>query len=207
VFPDLEAIQRAQNLPLDFGNQILYKMCADYPDHNDVDVVGGKIWLIGRAYAASLERKKPQGISTDTLYRQVTRAIVASDIDQQLAYLKSNFNESLSAKDSHVIEQILKLHNSFVNTLTRYTQIDKRSLASKYLHFHLPTLIYIYDSRANGAIQAIYPRVRLKQTLNTPFDYSYRNFYLKMLKLRDEIVTHHNIWLTPRQIDTLLLKF
>ncbi|MFN8376329.1 MAG: hypothetical protein U0694_26090 [Anaerolineae bacterium] len=206
VLPASEIIQHAQNLPVDFGNQILYRMCADYPYHSDVDVVGGKIWLIGRAYAASLERKKPQGISTNNLYRQVTQALVASDIDAQLSYLRETYAQPLDARDSEAVDRLLNLHDSFVNLVTRYTQIDKRSLASKYLHFHLPSLIYIYDSRASSALRAIYPRLSCKQARNTRFDYPYHMFYLKMLKLRDDIGAAHNIWLNPRQMDNLLLS-
>jgi hypothetical protein len=35
-----------------YGNQILYRMCQEQPLHTDTDVISGKIWLIGRAYAA-----------------------------------------------------------------------------------------------------------------------------------------------------------
>ena len=42
----------------DFGNGILYDMCAIYPAHKSVDQIVAKIWLIGRSYAAAIERRK-----------------------------------------------------------------------------------------------------------------------------------------------------
>jgi hypothetical protein len=39
------------------------------------------------------------------------------------------------------------------------TQREKRSLASKYLHFHVPHVFYLYDSRARRAITKVVPRL------------------------------------------------
>ncbi|MBB6698663.1 hypothetical protein [Clostridium algidicarnis] len=41
-----------------FGNEILYEMCGKNRKHKNADVVVGKVWLIGRSYAASIERRK-----------------------------------------------------------------------------------------------------------------------------------------------------
>lgn len=41
-----------------FGNQILYDMCLKNPSHTNENVIIGKIWLIGRSYAAAIERIK-----------------------------------------------------------------------------------------------------------------------------------------------------
>ena len=49
---------KQKNSRWEFGNSILYQMCEDNPLHNDSDVVIGKIWLIGRSYAAAIERRK-----------------------------------------------------------------------------------------------------------------------------------------------------
>ena len=40
-----------------FGNEVLYRMCRESPLHEDPDVVVGKVWLIGRSYAAAIERR------------------------------------------------------------------------------------------------------------------------------------------------------
>jgi len=42
----------------DLGNRILYDMCQSYPGHSKDDEIVAKIWLIGRSYAASIERRR-----------------------------------------------------------------------------------------------------------------------------------------------------
>jgi hypothetical protein len=37
----------------DFGNKILYNMCRAKREHKEDQVIIGKIWLIGRTYAAA----------------------------------------------------------------------------------------------------------------------------------------------------------
>jgi len=41
-----------------FGNGILYDMCRENSEHICAEVIIGKIWLIGRSYAAAIERRK-----------------------------------------------------------------------------------------------------------------------------------------------------
>jgi len=41
----------------DFGNQVLYDMCRANPQHKEDRIIIGKIWLIGRSYAAAIERR------------------------------------------------------------------------------------------------------------------------------------------------------
>ena len=53
----------------EFGNSILYRMCEENPLHNDADVIVGKIWLIGRSYAAAIERRRnADGYQGDDFY-------------------------------------------------------------------------------------------------------------------------------------------
>ncbi len=40
------------------GNGILYDMCKKYPRHNNESEIIAKIWIIGRSYAASIERNR-----------------------------------------------------------------------------------------------------------------------------------------------------
>lgn len=40
----------------DIGNRILYDMCGAHPEHSQDGEIVAKVWLIGRSYAASIER-------------------------------------------------------------------------------------------------------------------------------------------------------
>jgi hypothetical protein len=51
-----------------FGNSILYDMCKRKPFHNQTDIIVGKIWIIGRSYAAAIERRRTVGNTNDDFY-------------------------------------------------------------------------------------------------------------------------------------------
>lgn len=53
---------------------------------------------------------------------------------------------------TETIEVSLKAHKDLMNVFNRISGMDKRSLSSKYLHFHAPDFFYIYDARAATAI-------------------------------------------------------
>lgn len=188
------------------GNNILYELCQTYPDHKQVNVVVAKIWLIGRAYAAAVERRKKQNddlpIDGDLFYlEQVVPTLIRSDLDMHITDLRR-----YTDIDDQNLEIILKLHKHFVVILEEVTHDNKRSLASKYLHFHLPSLFYIYDSRANAALSKWLPRYRTIWNAEGSFDEPYKSFFLKMLALRQRIQNSYGISLTPRQLDRLLLN-
>ena len=61
-----------------WGNGVLYRMCRNNPRHRDRDVIVGKMWLIGRAYAASIERGAGMG---DHVYAAVAAKIADSALD------------------------------------------------------------------------------------------------------------------------------
>ena len=44
--------------PWDLGNQVLYSLCLDHPYHTDGAAIIAKFWLIGRSYAAAIERRR-----------------------------------------------------------------------------------------------------------------------------------------------------
>lgn len=185
-----------------YGNEILYNMCKKKPLHNDRNVVASKIWLIGRSYAATIERVKVQ-ISTDDIYdvflNEVTRN--CNFIDNRLekiVHCKSNLDEkSLSL--------IFETHLMFTNILKTATQLEKRSLSSKYLHFHCPNAFFIYDSRARRAINSLV-KVKRSDIIYTG-DNEYMDFYLRMLELQKYLQQKTGRIFTPRELDDFLLFY
>ena len=62
-------LQRAlsKDDPWSIGNQVLYDLCRRYPYHVvDAEIVA-TIWLIGRAYAASIERGRGKATVLDNV--------------------------------------------------------------------------------------------------------------------------------------------
>lgn len=153
----------------------------------------------------ALERVKEKKYSSDNFYTdRVAPEFKKSNIDHlinELKYMEGNFENS---------SKILELHFYLLYMIRNITNMDKRSFASKYLHFHLPKLFFIYDTRAVSALKKIIPVLPLEikkysKTLN--FDSNYTDFLLRCLYLQKIIASNHNIVLTPREIDNLLLEY
>ena len=67
------------------GNEMLYRLCKDYPDHKSPEVITAKVWLIGRSYAAAIERGRNTEEDGDSFYEsRVVPKIQASLLDQHL---------------------------------------------------------------------------------------------------------------------------
>ncbi|MFO0905737.1 MAG: hypothetical protein U0939_22205 [Pirellulales bacterium] len=55
--------------PSDLGNQVLYDLRRQYAGHTDEQAVIAKIWLIGRTYAAAIERRRTKSeLTGDRFY-------------------------------------------------------------------------------------------------------------------------------------------
>lgn len=187
------------------GKQVLYDLCAEYPDHTKDEEIIAKIWLIGRSHAAAVERRRKskdrEHVPSDVFYRDfVAPAIRQSKIDEHIVVLRG-----YETIDEHNPDDILKTHRYFVDVLYNPTQQNKRSLASKYLHFHLPGLFFIYDSLAYDALVQYKPDTR-RLPEDSRFDKDYRKFCTLALELRQEIVQQFGVYLTPQEIDNLLLQ-
>ena len=202
---DRKSVQRAcKDDVWAIGNQALYDLCERHPRHVvDAEIVA-KVWLIGRAYAASVERGRGNAddaaLSNDRFYAEaIPRALRASDLDRRLRELAG-----FERIDESNVGSILDAHSHLVNVFYRLTGKKKRSLASKYLHFHRPSLFFIYDSRATSAVRALgLPR----QVIEVPdvADRTYAQFVSAALGVRQFVSTKFGQALNPRQLDRLLL--
>ena len=52
----------------DLGNRVLYDLCQNHPRHRVADEIVAKVWLIGRSYAASIERRRITDQHGDDFY-------------------------------------------------------------------------------------------------------------------------------------------
>lgn len=182
------------------GNNILYQMCIDHPKHTNLEEIRAKIWLIGRAYAAAIERRTKKTHINDDFYDYVCNEFINFDnkikFDSQLQSLKNKeFNEA-------VLKEILRIHDELTQFFKELTGKEKRSLASKYLHFHVP-IFPIYDSRAKDSLNEIV-KGKVNETLIG--DQSYSKFCYKILLLFNFIKDKTGKSPTMREIDTFLIK-
>lgn len=188
-----------------FANDILYRMCSEYPDHQEDEIVIGKVLLIGRSYAAALERRRrsndPNQYGSEELYQRFAVALKAADFDRRLQELKS-----FQQIDAANITAICSVHAFLMDVFRALTGSEKRSLASKYLHFHYPDLFFIYDSFAVAALKTHILKRSKRIMPDIQVDQWYFQFCEDMIVFRDEIQQQYGHFLIPRQLDDLLLN-
>jgi hypothetical protein len=203
-------IDKSFSTNYDLCNSVLYELCKHNFEHTSGDAILAKTILIGKVYAVSLDRGKDKGksyeeklkqllISDDFYQNEVVPLFMGSDIDNDLVKLKN-----LDSPKGHE-KEILKLHNKLKKRLLPINQEDKISFCSKYLHFHLPNLFFIFDRRAKSVINQFISKKDIHYFNDSDFDAEYSNFYSKALHLQGKINKQFSIELTPRQIDNLFL--
>jgi hypothetical protein len=198
------------NADWDFGNNILYKLCADFPIHKNKDEILAKILFIGRIYAATVERrknKKPDELGDDFYIKEVVPSLRNSKLDQKLLGLNT-----CTTIDATNFVSILETHKYLLDIFFKLTKLEKRSLCSKYLHFHRPDLFFIYDSRvvsalrdfpsANGSTINLQKKIEGKDV-----DKEYSKFVIKSLEVRNRFEKILESPITPRSYDKILLHF
>lgn len=204
--PNLEQIQNNLTSPWDKGNKVLYDLCRDNFYHKETGEILAKVWLIGRAYSAAIERRKNKKEENDEFYiGKVAPKFISSGIDDDLDKLKS---QTRLTTDN--LLQVLTLHKKLTDITFEITELEKRSFCSKYLHFHLPDLFFIYDSRVVEAMRAFITKAPTEMESfikSDQVDTEYATFVCKSIILREKIKSQHNIDLTLRQVDNILIEY
>ncbi len=207
IFPTIEQIDEAMKPNVwNFGNEILYNLCKENFDHKENNIIITKVLFIGRIYAAAVERRKNKSkdINDNFYIDTVAPTFKNSKLDNKLSKLK--FLKTVKIEN---IYSVLQTHFYLTSILKNITALEKRSFSSKYLHFHLPNVFFIYDSRAVTALRQFSNQVPkdLKHILNyKDIDIEYAKFYCKCYDLKRQIKKIHKIELTNRQLDKLLIN-
>ena len=182
-----------------WGNVVLYQMCRDAPRHDDIDEISGKIWLIGRSYSAAIERGAGERIIKDEDFyiTQVAPAIKNSDIDLWLDSVRD-----ISRVTYDNVDLVLSAHKNVTDLFQRISGKEKRSLASKYLHFHQPNAFFIFDSIANSKVREKLRNKKQRFAVPRKHDYEYSQFVYRCLYYRDNIYENESRENTStRQLD------
>jgi len=186
----------------DLGNEALYSLCKRYPGHRSDQEIVAKVWLIGRSYAAALERRRANhepDSSGDSFYAHViVPKIQQSDIDHWLEKLRNHTKPEL--------ESALDVHGKVMSLFKEISGQDKRSLTSKYLHFHLPDHFYIYDTRASRAVSHL-NRIRQQKATKENWDSEYAAFCWRCERLSEKFAQQIGKTLSKRDLDKVLLAY
>lgn len=197
-----------QNRVWDLANKVLYDLCSKHPFHNKDDEIIAKVWLIGRSYSAAIERRKNkrEGSNGGGFYeKEVGPKIRRSEIDKWFARLK---------KEPASVVNAIEIHHKLTKLFQKMTELGKRSLASKYLHFHFKNLFFIYDSRSAASLRGITPRSDKQlgkfssknfQLKKSKSDKTYANFFRRCLWLQEDLKKLLGYKPSPRELDKLFL--
>jgi hypothetical protein len=203
-------IQRATDERRDrwaISDGLLYGLCRKHPNHREASGVTAKMLLIGRTYAATAERGRSRGSaassSHDTFYtRDIPRELRASRLDRRMDAIRS-----LRRVTSENVGAIIEVHATLMAVLEDLTGVGKRSLSSKYLHFHLPNLFFIFDERAQRTLRHVEHTFHSRSEVRAVGgDVAYARFVLSALALREQLEERFSVRLTPRHLDRILLE-
>jgi hypothetical protein len=186
----------------DLGNDVLYKLCADNSRHVDDAVIIAKTLIVGRVYAAALERRRgKRDVKGDEFYGVVAETFRNSKIDVWLQNLEHGSECSQL--------EATKVHKNLVDLLKGITKFQKRSFASKYLHFHFPTRFFIFDARAEKSARQLTNRYRIRKNpkREEDVDKQYADFCDRCELISEEIGNLIDRTPTPREVDKVLLHW
>jgi len=189
--------------PWDLANGVLYSLCETHPKHIRDDAIIAKVWLIGRAYAAALERRRIAHDSSDVFYTTtVVKKLKKSGLDNWLVSLPRRIVDPWGE-----LALAVAVHKRLMDLFSRITGLEKRSLASKYLHFHRPNVFFLYDSRASLASGKVTPSIRSITKIEcASADPRYLSMVRRCQWIRDDVSQRFGVLLTPRQVDNILLR-
>lgn len=149
-------------------DQAIFYACRKNPDHNDKNEVFAKIALVNRTYRANLDRYLGRA-RKDSEWGLAER-FVHEKIDNKLLPLKDirRFNRNS-------IDTIVQTHEKLIKVTYSITKKTQNSFCSKYLSFHFPKIVPIFDSYSYTASWNLVGR-QVKATRfdeNRNYDYGY----------------------------------
>jgi hypothetical protein len=182
----------------------LYDLCQRKPEQRDESLVFSKVAIIGRVYAAQVNRSfKAAGGGN----KEVT---VARGLVEQADLIEKGLLALDGRKfDRQTAREIVELHGRITRKLAERTgDAWLSSFVSKYLHFHCP-IVPIYDSQATGSIGRFvdWTAVRdLRTSMATIPDWAraYRNFVAAFVLSYERVWTETSLRPTVKQVDHLL---
>lgn len=146
---DEDSFKRRQSHYMDTwepADRLIYDFCSRNKAHTDRAAAYSMVLLIDRTYATQLARTAR--CNAEHIYESITDAFV-SQRDELSGIIAESRNLGTSFRDAHievVITQHARLRSVLHQSATALGDRDLDSFASKYLHFHAPT-VPILDSR------------------------------------------------------------
>ena len=122
-------------------DETLFDLCKKFPDHTDEQKVFAKVAIINNVYRANLH------MSGRGAEQRLAAHLVKVKFDDKIELLRN-----MSAFDKATINDIVRIHGYFVRLTDNLLGKRAISFCSKYLNFHFPNIVPIFDSRAYKTI-------------------------------------------------------
>ncbi len=160
------------------SDDFLYSLCENCRDHRNLGETYTKVQLIGLAYRADPGRHgKPIKDVAEFL------TLKHSEVDRIFNRLRK-VSESNSSLNALVLQKVVEEHGSLLELLCKKFTKGRipRSFLSKYMHFHFPNIVPIFDSIADRKIRSFcYESGELSKPLGA--DEKYYKFCNRFLTL------------------------
>lgn len=144
------------------GNLAFYRMCAEYPNHDNREIIWDKILFISRVYSVS------RGLGGEW-------AALAKAIQRKGAKLDAKITDARRLPFLRSIEKVIETHayldRIVCETLDSAGNVanGRASFVSKYLHFHAPDAFPILDTLAWAGLKQLTPGFRTAIEQPTPY--------------------------------------
>lgn len=133
-------------IPLD---RPIISACRNNPGHSDPCEVAAKVALVNRMYSAQLGKGKMGKFVAED---KVTESLVVSNrvIDDFMRKLSK-----FTTLNRDNLPTVVECHNKLVEIIRKRLKLKTFSFSSKYLSFHFPRVVPIFDSKATTCARKI----------------------------------------------------
>jgi hypothetical protein len=125
-------------------DQVLRRMCQESPEHVQVPDVYAKVALINRAYRANVQ------MGAKDAEWKVAERLVDRRADEFISPLLA-----LSCFNHETIARVVDAHQQLVKIVHSVTGRITDSFASKYLSFHAPDVVPLFDGHSEEVAQRL----------------------------------------------------
>jgi hypothetical protein len=200
----IEVVEHLNDTNASFGNEILYKMAMD-SDLTNKDQLAGAMWLIGRSYAASPQRrsygvyKEKWPVRPDNDGRGQFFSFIADNIQIQTAdipqdsYAYDNCEQDLDLLKRSILF-VLQFNLALSQAIEKFDYATGKaictnhiSFCSKLLHFYSPEAVFIIDNFAQAGSNRLFSNRGLYYMCTPDKPETYRPLYM------DDLITNSTI--------------
>jgi len=179
----------------------IYLMCRNLPDHPSLEIARVKIGLVRRVPGVHAQSgRECASIHHDYHDDIIGRILMDSRLDLLLDSLRE-----IPSLNTEYLGEVVRCHAYLAEEIRKVTGLQSRALASRYLHFHLPRIVPIYDRQSALVLGKLCSNRIHRKDIPSCGDSAYSQFCSQILVLQKDLQENFDTRLNLRQIDRLLI--